>query len=78
MVLFIHNFKLQSVVPYTTSSNDGPEKYLEIKMQITAHAIREKPLHLLASLENFSGFHSQDEDITLRDFLLKSTAKVRL
>jgi hypothetical protein len=28
----------RSVAPYTTSSNDGPENYLEIKMQQTAHA----------------------------------------
>ena len=30
--------KTRSVALYTTSSNDGPENYLEIKMQQTAHA----------------------------------------
>ena len=37
-----------------------------------------EPLYPLADAAgSFLGFHSQDEDITLRDFLLKSDAKIQ-
>lgn len=59
-------YKLKSVVLYTTSLPEGPEKYLIEKMQQTVHAKRE-PLHFLALIENFSGFQAQ-VGITLPNF----------
>ena len=56
----------RSVVPCTTSSDEGPEKYLWRRNREQPTLTRAKPSYSLAPYESFSGFHQQDEDTTLR------------
>lgn len=70
-------FNKRSVALYTTSLVEGREKIPLKKMQQTAHAIRAKPLYSrLLHLKISHVFNYKNRGITLRDFLLKSAAKV--
>jgi hypothetical protein len=67
----------KSVVPRTTSPNGGLENTLKRRNENSPRLNARSRHTILAFHRSVSSFHSQDEDTTLRDFLLKSTAKVQ-
>lgn len=65
-------------MPYTTSSCGGRENCPNNVDWITAHALRANHYTYLALLSEVSHVStSKNRSITLRDFLLKSTAKLQ-